>query len=89
VCVCVYIYIIKRAYHYVPAAYCVVMSHPRFVGLATHEPYVTILREEVSFGKQKEKLCFRCGQAGHDVPECDGKYALDVSIVCAARFQVT
>ncbi|XP_029449618.1 5'-3' exoribonuclease 2 [Rhinatrema bivittatum] len=40
------------------------------LGLATHEPYFTIIREE--FKPNKPKPCGLCGQFGHEVKECQG-----------------
>lgn len=40
------------------------------LGLATHEPYFTIIREE--FVPNKPRPCDICGQPGHDVKECKG-----------------
>ncbi|CAF0941011.1 unnamed protein product [Rotaria sordida] len=40
------------------------------LGLATHEPYFTIIREE--FKPNKPRPCDICGQLGHDMKECKG-----------------
>uniref|UniRef100_A0A6I8Q9Y2 5'-3' exoribonuclease n=1 Tax=Xenopus tropicalis TaxID=8364 RepID=A0A6I8Q9Y2_XENTR len=40
------------------------------LGLATHEPYFTIIREE--FKPNKPKPCGLCGQFGHEIKECQG-----------------
>uniref|UniRef100_A0A803T485 5'-3' exoribonuclease n=1 Tax=Anolis carolinensis TaxID=28377 RepID=A0A803T485_ANOCA len=40
------------------------------LGLATHEPNFTIIREE--FKPNKPKPCGLCGQFGHEVKECQG-----------------
>ncbi|XP_030052083.1 5'-3' exoribonuclease 2 isoform X2 [Microcaecilia unicolor] len=40
------------------------------LGLATHEPLFTIIREE--FKPNKPKPCGLCGQFGHEVKECQG-----------------
>ncbi|XP_048259191.1 5'-3' exoribonuclease 2-like [Haliotis rufescens] len=40
------------------------------LGLATHEPYFTIIREE--FKPNKPKPCELCGQMGHEMKECAG-----------------
>ncbi|CAF3436487.1 unnamed protein product [Rotaria sp. Silwood1] len=40
------------------------------LGLATHEPYFTIIREE--FKQNKPRPCDICGQLGHDMKECKG-----------------
>lgn len=40
------------------------------LGLATHEPYFTIIREE--FRADKPRPCEICNQYGHDTKECTG-----------------
>ncbi|XP_041419786.1 5'-3' exoribonuclease 2 isoform X1 [Xenopus laevis] len=40
------------------------------LGLATHEPYFTIIREE--FKPNQPKPCGLCGQFGHEIKECQG-----------------
>lgn len=40
------------------------------LGLATHEPYFTIIREE--FKPNKPRPCDICGQIGHTMKECKG-----------------
>ncbi|KAF5894170.1 5'-3' exoribonuclease 2, partial [Clarias magur] len=40
------------------------------LGLATHEPNFTIIREE--FKPNKPRPCALCGQIGHDIKECQG-----------------
>ncbi|XP_065051602.1 5'-3' exoribonuclease 2-like [Rhopilema esculentum] len=40
------------------------------LGLATHEPNFTIIREEFKPGKPRP--CTLCGQIGHDLAECKG-----------------
>lgn len=40
------------------------------LGLATHEPNFTIIREE--FKPNKPKPCDICGQLGHEMQECTG-----------------
>ena len=40
------------------------------LGLATHEPNFTIIREE--FKPNKPKPCGLCNQFGHDVKDCEG-----------------
>uniref|UniRef100_A0A674NSH5 5'-3' exoribonuclease n=1 Tax=Takifugu rubripes TaxID=31033 RepID=A0A674NSH5_TAKRU len=40
------------------------------LGLATHEPNFTIIREE--FKPNKPRPCALCGQLGHDIKDCQG-----------------
>ncbi|XP_002741181.1 5'-3' exoribonuclease 2 [Saccoglossus kowalevskii] len=40
------------------------------LGLATHEPYFTIIREE--FKPNAPRACELCGQYGHEMKECTG-----------------
>ncbi|KAG8443997.1 hypothetical protein GDO86_009253 [Hymenochirus boettgeri] len=40
------------------------------LGLATHEPYFTIIREE--FKPNQPRPCGLCGQIGHEIKECQG-----------------
>ncbi|XP_038071349.1 5'-3' exoribonuclease 2-like isoform X2 [Patiria miniata] len=40
------------------------------LGLATHEPYFTIIREE--FKPNQKRPCELCNQMGHDLKECTG-----------------
>ncbi|KAF4071002.1 hypothetical protein AMELA_G00279920 [Ameiurus melas] len=40
------------------------------LGLATHEPNFTIIREE--FKPNKPRPCALCGQIGHEIKECQG-----------------
>ncbi|XP_014274467.1 5'-3' exoribonuclease 2 homolog [Halyomorpha halys] len=40
------------------------------LGLATHEPYFTIIREE--FVMNQPKRCDLCGQTGHELTDCKG-----------------
>ncbi|XP_053737579.1 5'-3' exoribonuclease 2 [Synchiropus splendidus] len=40
------------------------------LGLATHEPNFTIIREE--FKPNKPRPCALCGQVGHELKECEG-----------------
>lgn len=47
------------------------------LGLATHEPNFTIIREE--FLPNKPKPCEICGQFGHEMEKCQGINALDVN----------
>ena len=43
------------------------------LGLATHEPYFRVLREDVFFQESKIKTCPICGQQGHKAEECRGR----------------
>lgn len=43
------------------------------LGLATHEPYFRVLREDVFFQESKARTCRLCGQAGHKAEECRGQ----------------
>ena len=45
------------------------------LGLATHEPYFRILREDVFANDTKPGCCRICGQPGHLAAECKGKPA--------------
>lgn len=40
------------------------------LGLATHEPYFRVLREDVFFDGGKDKSCQRCGRKGHIIQNC-------------------
>lgn len=40
------------------------------LGLATHEPNFTIIREE--FKPNKPRPCGLCGQTGHEIKDCQG-----------------
>lgn len=40
------------------------------LGLATHEPNFTIIREE--FKPNKPRPCALCGQIGHEIKDCQG-----------------
>lgn len=40
------------------------------LGLATHEPHFTIIREE--FKPNQDKGCDMCGQMGHELKNCEG-----------------
>lgn len=40
------------------------------LGLATHEPNFTIIREE--FKPNKPRPCSLCSQMGHDIKDCQG-----------------
>ena len=42
------------------------------LGLATHEPHVRVLREDVFFQDAKGRTCRICGQKGHIADECRG-----------------
>ncbi|KAJ9250865.1 hypothetical protein DTO195F2_8018 [Paecilomyces variotii] len=43
------------------------------LGLATHEPYFRVLREDVFFQESRARTCHLCGQAGHKANECRGQ----------------
>jgi 5'-3' exoribonuclease 2 len=43
------------------------------LGLATHEPYFRVLREDVFFREAKARTCQLCGQKGHRAEECRGE----------------
>ncbi|KAI9765165.1 MAG: 5'-3' exoribonuclease 2 [Geoglossum simile] len=43
------------------------------LGLATHEPYFRVLREDVFFQEAKARTCRICGQKGHKPEECRGE----------------
>ncbi|KAB8237349.1 5'-_3' exoribonculease Dhp1 [Aspergillus alliaceus] len=43
------------------------------LGLATHEPYFRVLREDVFFQESKARTCHLCGQTGHKAEECRGQ----------------
>lgn len=43
------------------------------LGLATHEPYFRVLREDVFFQESKPRTCRLCGQPGHKADECRGQ----------------
>lgn len=43
------------------------------LGLATHEPYFRVLREDVFFQESKPRTCHLCGQPGHKAEECRGQ----------------
>ncbi|KAH0566272.1 5'-3' exoribonuclease 2 [Trichoglossum hirsutum] len=43
------------------------------LGLATHEPYFRVLREDVFFREAKARTCQLCGQKGHKAEECRGE----------------
>ena len=45
------------------------------LGLATHEPYFRVLREDVFANDTKPGCCRICGQPGHMAAECKGKPA--------------
>ena len=42
------------------------------LGLATHEPYFRVLREDVFFQESRARTCRICGQTGHIADECRG-----------------
>ena len=42
------------------------------LGLATHEPYFRVLREDVFFQESKARTCRICGQTGHIADDCRG-----------------
>ncbi|KAJ8099407.1 XRN 5'-3' exonuclease N-terminus-domain-containing protein [Lipomyces tetrasporus] len=43
------------------------------LGLATHEPYFRVLREDVFFQDRAPRLCHICGQQGHIAAQCTGE----------------
>ena len=43
------------------------------LGIATHEPHFRVLREDVSVGDAKAKVCKLCGQPGHYADQCRGE----------------
>jgi len=43
------------------------------LGLATHEPYFRVLREDVFAQDSKVRMCKICGQKGHDERNCRGE----------------
>src|SRR4051794_19581300 len=43
------------------------------LGLATHEPYFRVLREDVFFQEARARTCRICGQKGHKPEECRGE----------------
>ncbi|ORY63948.1 XRN 5'-3' exonuclease N-terminus-domain-containing protein [Pseudomassariella vexata] len=43
------------------------------LGLATHEPYFRVLREDVFFQEGKARTCKLCGQKGHEATQCRGE----------------
>ena len=43
------------------------------LGLATHEPYFRVLREDVFFQQGNAKTCRMCGQKGHIAEACRGE----------------
>ena len=45
------------------------------LGLATHEPYFRVLREDVFFQESKGRTCHICGQKGHIAEACKGQAA--------------
>lgn len=51
-----------------------------FLGLATHEPHFTIIREE--FKPNKPRSCDLCGQMGHEMKDCQGLPKEKVGEVC-------
>eukprot|EP01121_Diplochlamys_sp_Union-15-3_P014032 TRINITY_DN4435_c0_g3_i1.p2 TRINITY_DN4435_c0_g3~~TRINITY_DN4435_c0_g3_i1.p2 ORF type:complete len:369 (-),score=64.17 TRINITY_DN4435_c0_g3_i1:1295-2401(-) len=42
------------------------------LGLALHDPHLTILREEVFLGDGQRGTCFKCGLKGHTATKCPG-----------------
>ncbi|KAL1897569.1 Ras GTPase activating protein ira2 [Ceratocystis pirilliformis] len=42
------------------------------LGLATHEPYFRVLREDVFYQDSKARMCRLCGQKGHEARNCRG-----------------
>uniref|UniRef100_A0A8C7Z5E7 5'-3' exoribonuclease n=1 Tax=Oryzias sinensis TaxID=183150 RepID=A0A8C7Z5E7_9TELE len=49
---------------------CLLVSDLIMLGLATHEPNFTIIREE--FKPNKPRPCSLCGQTGHEMKDCQG-----------------
>ena len=43
------------------------------LGIATHEPYFRVLREDVFFQESRARKCGLCGQTGHKAEECRGQ----------------
>jgi 5'-3' exoribonuclease 2 len=43
------------------------------LGLATHEPYFRVLREDVFFQQGSTRGCKLCGQQGHEARDCRGE----------------
>ncbi|KYK54533.1 5'-_3' exoribonculease Dhp1 [Drechmeria coniospora] len=43
------------------------------LGLATHEPFFRVLREDVFFQDSKARTCRLCGQKGHEARNCRGE----------------
>ncbi|KAK9467515.1 XRN 5'-3' exonuclease N-terminus-domain-containing protein [Lipomyces arxii] len=43
------------------------------LGLATHEPYFRVLREDVFAQERGPRLCHICGQPGHQAAQCTGQ----------------
>ena len=53
------------------------------LGLATHEPNFTIIREE--FKQSKPKPCEICNQEGHSMNDCTGAVREKQGEVCKPR----
>ena len=54
------------------------------LGLATHEPNFTIIREE--FKPNKPRPCALCGQVGHEIKDCQGTAREKQGEVSSAHF---
>lgn len=50
----------------------IILADLIMLGLATHEPYFTIVREEFNPHAQNFKPCELCGQYDHELKQCQG-----------------